>query len=72
LILELTVGVTTCKIARSRRQLGLDVAKFVEHAELALSTANKSMMKFTHKYPEFDQMTALAERIRMELTALKN
>jgi hypothetical protein len=69
---ELTVGITTCKIARSRRQLGLDVEEYLKHAELALSTANRSMMKFAHKHPEFDQMTALAERVRMELTALKN
>ena len=69
---ELTVGITRCQIARGRRQLGLDASMAIQQAQAALHSASSSMQRFRPLYPEFDQMTALAERLRMELDALTN
>ncbi len=44
----------------------------VQQAEKALLSATQSMQKFKGKFPEYDQMTALAERIRMELDELRS
>ncbi len=69
---ELTVGITSCKIARTRRHLGMEWSSAVQQAEKALLSATQSMQKFKGKFPEYDQMTALAERIRMELDELRS
>ena len=70
---ELTTGIISCKIARTRRdKLGLDYTFTLQQAQLALYTAEKFMWRFRMKHPEFDQMTALAERLRMELDSLKH
>jgi len=70
---QLTVGITSCRIARTRRyNLGLDDTLAVRQAEKALAVAEKFVWKFKLKHPEFDQMIALAERLRFELEALRN
>ena len=70
---QLTVGITSCRIAKSRRCiLGMDDTRPISQAEEALAIAEKFVWKFKLKHPEFDQMTALAERLRFEIDALKN
>jgi hypothetical protein len=48
----------------------MDHSDALKHAQLALDSANQFMWRFKMKHPEFDQMTALAERLRMELDSL--
>jgi hypothetical protein len=66
---ELQVGRTLCDIAknysdaeRSNRAMG--------RAWKALETAEKYMRKLGMEHLLFDEMTALAERLRLELEAL--
>ena len=69
---ELTTGIMNCQIARTRiENIGVDGSHAVEDAEKALHTAEKYMWKFKMRHQEFDQMTALAERLRMELDSLR-
>ena len=70
---QLTVGITACKLARQcRSDLGLDNTFALRRAEMALHTADRFMWNFKLQHREFDQMTALAERLRFELDALKH
>lgn len=67
----LTTGIASCQIARKRRESpGPDYSRSVERAQTALKTAERFMWRFRMKHPDFDQMTALAERLRMELAEL--
>ncbi len=69
---EFTVGITRCQIARNRLRLGLDISMAMQQAEASVHGASNSMHRFRYSHPEFDQMTALAERLRMELNALRD
>jgi hypothetical protein len=69
---ELTVGITNVHIARLRAGRGLDNSRTIEEARNALQIAEKYMWQFKMRHPEFDQMIALAERLRFELNALHN
>jgi hypothetical protein len=70
---ELTTGITSCQIARLRvGRMGLDGSRAMESAEEALRAAEKYMWRFKMRHREFDQMTALAERLRLELDSLRN
>jgi hypothetical protein len=48
---EFTAGLTSCSIAKKRRNLGLDAFWQIRQAERALSAANKSMLRFRNRYP---------------------
>ena len=67
---ELTVALTSLKVARSRRGLGLQSLPAIKFAERALATAEKAMWK-SARHEDFDQMVAQAERVRMELRSLE-
>jgi len=68
---ELTVGITSCQIAKKRGALSLDISQALRQGEVALHAAEKYMWKFKMMHPEFDQMIALAERLRLELDSLR-
>ena len=62
-----------CKLPdrqEASRKPGPDYSRSVERAQTALKTAERFMWRFRMKHPDFDQMTALAERLRMELAEL--
>jgi hypothetical protein len=67
---ELTVGITFCRIVRTQRQLGLEDSATIQQAQKALAVATRSMHWLRHR-PEFERMKAQAERLRVELAALK-
>jgi hypothetical protein len=67
---QLTVGITSCQIAKTRPDRGLDDHRALRQAQMALSTAERFMWRCRLNHSEFDQMTALAERLRLELNAL--
>lgn len=67
---ELTVALTSLKVARSRKNLGLQSLPAIKLAQRALATAERVMWK-SPNHEDFDQMVAQAERVRMELEALE-
>ena len=68
---ELTVGTTNCRIARSRAGLGLGTTLRLNHAKRSLHRAERFMWKLKYRGYDFNQMTAQAERLRMEIESLK-
>ena len=68
-MVELEVGRTLCSVAKSYK----DEEKFnraVARARKALENAEKYMWKLRMEHSVFDEMTASAERLRLELEAL--
>jgi hypothetical protein len=65
---ELTVGLKWCRQVRENPAMS-DEKKLwrLTQAGLALQVAERSMWKMKLAHPEFDQMMALAERLRFEL-----
>jgi hypothetical protein len=68
-LVELELGRTFCNVAKNyendERSRGA-----IEKARKALETAEKYMCKLQMEHLVFDEMTALAERLRLELEAL--
>jgi hypothetical protein len=70
---ELLTGLASCRLLRS----GLTHAQkrrawHLEYAKKALHDAEAGMWKLKLSHPEFDQMLALAERLRFEVESLEN
>ena len=68
---QLTVGITSCQIAKSRPDLGLNNIKALKRAEMALRSAERFMWNLRLEYRHFEQMSALVERLRFGLGAFK-
>jgi hypothetical protein len=71
LFAELTVGITNCQLARKLESINMDASESLMRAEMALRLTEKYVWKFKMKHPEFDQMIALAERLRFELDSFR-
>jgi hypothetical protein len=70
---ELLTGLASCRLLRR----GLTHAQarkawHLEYAKKALRDAEAAMWRLKLSHPEFDQMMALAERLRFELDSLQN
>jgi hypothetical protein len=67
--IELELGRTLCKLAKNYKSEERS-NRAVRNARLALETAEKYMRKLRLEHSVFDEMAALAERLRLELEAL--
>jgi hypothetical protein len=67
-MVELEVGRTLCNVAKNYENEERSRCA-IEKARKALETAEKYMWKLKMEHSVFDEMTALAERLRMELEA---
>jgi hypothetical protein len=68
----LQVGLTRCRIVRSRRAiLNENYSVGLGQAEAALILAERLMWQLKPKHPEFDQMMGQMERLKFELMSLK-
>jgi hypothetical protein len=67
---ELTVGLRCCRQIRERSMNEEQKAWHAVQAKLALQVAETTMWRMKLKHPEFDQMMALAERLKFEIEAL--
>jgi hypothetical protein len=69
---EITVGITSCKTARTRLRLGFDAFSAIQNAEHALGTAKKLMRRFRKSHPtEYREMMKGTEHLHGELDDLK-
>jgi hypothetical protein len=69
---ELLTGLSSCRIIRNSRIIPeRKKAWHFEYAKKALQDAESAMWKLRLSHPEFDQMMALAERLRFELNSLQ-
>jgi hypothetical protein len=67
----LTVGLTCCRIVRTRRDnLNEKCSAGIEQARTLLQIAEKFMWRVKQTHPEFDQMVARVERLKFEIAAL--
>lgn len=67
-LIELTTGLSSCQQVRNSKTMTREKkAWHLAHAEKALDIAESAMWKLKMAHPEFDQMMALAERLRFEL-----
>ena len=67
----LRFGLTNCKLARKVPHGGLSVQRQITDASNALEAAEKLMWKLKMSHPDFDQMMALCERLKLELESLQ-
>jgi hypothetical protein len=69
---ELLTGLASCRLLRNG-QIILKTRKawHLEYAKKALEDAEAGMWELKLSHPEFDQMMALAERLRFELESLQ-
>jgi hypothetical protein len=69
---QLLTGLASCRLLRSGLTHALTRrAWHLEYATKALQDAEAAMWKLKLSHPEFDQMMAIAERLRFELDALE-
>jgi hypothetical protein len=69
--IELTTGLSSCQLIRdSRIMTKQNKAWHLAHADNAFHVAEAAMWRIEMTHYEFDQMTAMAERLRFELQAL--
>src|SRR5277367_4607508 len=72
IFIQLTTGLSTCRLIRGNRVMTKDIkAWHLTHASNAFHAAEAAMWKIKANQPEFDQMTAMAERLKFELDALR-
>jgi hypothetical protein len=64
---QLEIGLTFCSLARNLKYGDVRFAHRIENAREALATAEKHMWSLRMDHSTFDRMTALAERLRLEL-----
>jgi hypothetical protein len=70
---ELLTGLASCRLLRSGlKHAQARKAWHLEYANKALQDAEAGMWKLKLSHPEFDQMMALAERLRFELDSLQS
>jgi hypothetical protein len=69
-IAELEIGLTFCKLARSHQNGNQRPTHRIENARKALETAEKYIWDLRMEHSVFDRMTAVAERLRMELASI--
>jgi hypothetical protein len=69
---ELVTGLSSCRLVRESTIIKKRMkAWHLNYAETVLQHAEAGMWKLKLSHPEFDQMMALAERLRFELDALQ-
>ena len=67
----LTVGLTCCRIVRTRQvNLNENYSFGLDRARAALQIAEAFMWRVKPKHPDFDQMMAQVERLKFEIAAL--
>ena len=64
-------GITNCKLARKASSGDLSIQHYIKNASDALNTAEKLMWKLKMSHPDFDQMMAQCERLKLELQSLR-
>jgi hypothetical protein len=70
-LIQLTTGLSSCQQVRdSRTMTDEKKAWHLAHAGRALEIAESAMWKLKMAHPDFDQMMALAERLRFEVQNL--
>ncbi len=70
--IELTTGLSSCQIVRNGQMMTKQKkAWHLAYADKAFHVAEAAMWKIKMTHSEFDQMTALAERLRFELQDLQ-
>ena len=62
---QLALGLTLCEVASTQPPKIAD--KLLSTARKAYTTAEQFMWRVTLEHPDFDQMTAQAERLRFEI-----
>ena len=71
-LVELMTGLSSCRQLRDRKIMSQRKKTWhLDHAKRALEVAESRMWKLKIAHPEFDQMMALAERLRFELDAIE-
>lgn len=71
-IVELTTGLSSCQQIRDNETMTCEKkAWHLAHAAKSLEIAESAMWKLKMAHPEFDQMMALAERLKFEVGALQ-
>ncbi|HEV8543465.1 MAG TPA: hypothetical protein VGR78_13800 [Verrucomicrobiae bacterium] len=69
--IELSTGLSSCQLIRdSHTMTKSKKAWYLAHADKAFHVAEAAMWKIQMTHTEFDQMTAMTERLRFELQAL--
>jgi hypothetical protein len=69
---ELLTGLASCRLLRNRQIIPKKrKAWHLCYAKRALHDAEVGMWKLKLSHPEFDQMMAIAERLRFELDSLQ-
>jgi hypothetical protein len=69
---ELTVGLAYCREIRESSLMDRETRAWrMLQAGIALTSAETTMWKIKMAHPDFDQMMALAERLKFEVEALK-
>jgi hypothetical protein len=69
---ELTVGLAYCRQIRESSLMNKESRAWrMLQAGIALKSAETTMWKTKMAHPDFDQMMALAERLKFEIDALK-
>jgi hypothetical protein len=69
---ELLTGLASCRLLRNRQIIPKRrMVWHLEYAKKALQDAEAGMWELNLSHPEFDQMMALAERLRFELESLQ-
>jgi hypothetical protein len=67
----LQIGLTRCRIVRSRRDIFQEnYSDGLEQAGAALTLAERIMWRIKPRHPEFDQMMAKVEQLKFELKSL--
>jgi hypothetical protein len=70
--IELTTGLSSCELLRNSQMMTNEKkAWHLAHAARAFEVAEAGMWTIEMTHPEFDQMTAMAERLRFEIQALQ-
>lgn len=68
---DLRLGLTFCEIAKKQKHLGrYEYLAGIIQGQSALDAAEKFMWRLKRRHPEFDQMMALAERLKFEIDSL--
>jgi hypothetical protein len=71
-LVELTTGLSSCQQIRDSKSMTYErKAWHLAHAGKALEIAETAMWKLKMAHPEFDQMMALAERLKFEVQTLQ-
>lgn len=69
--IELSTGLSSCQLIRDSQTMSKEKrAWHLAHADKAFHVAETAMWKIKMTHHEFDQMTAMAERLRFELQTL--